>query len=218
MKTGKIVIKIGGSISIAANGPDFSYFSKLLPVLRRLKKRNQIIVAVGGGALTRVYGKSIEKFRLSDKEKEKIFIELISANVRFLAAALKMKPIPSLDEIRSSTSGVIGGIAPGRSTDANAAAAAKKIKADLFIKLTDVGGIYDKDPKKFRNARLIRKMSFRDLTKFAKKGSPNSYGILDSTAIKTLADAKIKTAIISGRNPKNIEKALQGVHVGTIID
>lgn len=213
----KIVIKIGGSVSIKENGPDFSYFSKLLPVIRRLKKRHQLIVVIGGGKLTRVYGKAIEKFDLSNKEKEEIFIQLIKANVLFLSAALNMKPIFALSEIKRNTSGVLGGISPGRSTDANGAIAAKKIGADIFVKLTNVDGIYTKDPKKFRNTRKISQMTFADLEKFAQKGRPNKYGILDAMAIKTLASAKIKVLVISGKDPKDIERALKGAQLGTVI-
>jgi len=109
----KIVIKVGGSVSISKKGPIFSYFSHLLPVLREIKKKNQLILVIGGGKLTRSYAKSIEKFSLSDKEREDIFIELISANVKFLSSLLKMKPIFSLEKIGKNTTGVIGGIVPG---------------------------------------------------------------------------------------------------------
>ena len=53
----KIVIKIGGSVSITEKGPNFAYFSRLLPILREIKRKNQIIVVIGGGKLTRVYEK-----------------------------------------------------------------------------------------------------------------------------------------------------------------
>ena len=213
----KIVLKIGGSVSIGQNGPNFPYFNKLLPVLSRLKKHHQMIIVIGGGRLTRSYAKSIEKSSLTNEEKEEIFIELIKANVRFLSSALKMKPILFLDDIKSKTSGVIGGIAPGRSTDANGALAASKIKADLFIKLTDVDGVYDKDPKKFHDAKLLRNIIFSDMKKLAVKGSPNKYGVLDRLAIKTLSKSKIKTVILNGKNPSNLERALRGENVGTVI-
>lgn len=214
----KIVLKIGGSVSIATGGPKFSYFSRLLPVVGRLKKRNQIVVVVGGGKLTRTYGNSIEKFPLSSKEREEIYIELIKANVRFVASLLNMKPIFSLSEIKKNTSGVLGGIAPGRSTDANGAVAAKKIGADVFIKLTDVNSIYTKDPKKFPTARKLDKISFSDMKKIAVKGSPNRYGVLDALAIRTLASAKIKVLVISGKDPENILKVLDGEKIGTVIE
>lgn len=214
----KIVVKIGGSISIGEHGPDFSYFSRLLPVLKNLGKKNQLIVAIGGGQLTRAYGRTLEKFDLTREEKEKIFIQLIGANVRTLAALLRTKPIFSTEEIKSGTRGVIGGIAPGRSTDANGAIAAKRIHADLFIKLTNVDGIYTKDPRKFMNAKKLEKLSYLDMKKLAVKGKPNSYGVLDRTAVRTLSSAGIKTIVLNGWEPKNILKALKGEAVGTVIE
>ncbi len=213
----KIVVKVGGSTSINEDGPDFSYFSKLVPVLNRIKKEHQLIVSIGGGGLTRSYHRSIEKFAMNSHEKEQIFIELIKSNVLTLAYLLKTKPIFSLDEVKRNTSGVIGGIKPGRSTDANAAIAAQKIQADVFVKLTDVNGIYSKDPNKFIGAKIISRMSFSDLQKYSTKGTPNNYGILDATAIKTLSKNKIITHIINGKNPDNILKVLKGASIGTTV-
>lgn len=213
----KIVVKIGGSVSISEKGPKFSYFSRLLPVLREIKRKNQLIVVIGGGKLTRIYAKSIEKFDISDKEKEKIFISLIDANVNCLAALLKMKPIFSLEKVNQNTTGVIGGIVPGRSTDANGAIAARKIKADLFIKMTNVNGVYNKDPNKFKDAKKIDQLSFLELAKLAPKGRPNKYGVLDKLAVETLSAGKIRTVIINGKNPKNLLKAVRREKIGTII-
>jgi uridylate kinase len=217
IKIMKIVIKLGGSISIGRAGPNYSYFSKLIPVINSLKKKNQIIIAVGGGQLTRAYGKSIEKFGLDNDEKEKIFIQLIKANVLFASAVLKMNFIQSLNDIKETTSGIIGGVEPGRSTDANAALAARKINADIFIKLTDVDGIYTRDPKKFRGAKKIGSMMFNELRKFSTPGRPNSYGILDSMAIKTLSASRIKTVVMNGKKPKSILAVLQGKPIGTVV-
>lgn len=213
----KIVIKIGGSVSIGGTGPNKNYFKRLLPILSRIKKHHQTIIVIGGGGLTRGYGRSIESFSILDRKKEEIFIELIRANVLFLADMLKMQPIFSLDSIKPGTSGVVGGIAPGRSTDANGAIAAGKIKADLFVKLTDVNGVYDKDPKKFKHAKLLSEIKFADMKKLAVKGAPNKYGVLDGLAIKALLRGKIRTIIINGKDPINIERAVLGEKIGTVI-
>lgn len=213
----KIVVKIGGSLAIGSCGPRKSYFRKLVPVLKQLKDGNQLIVSIGGGKFIRNYFKSIEKLGLSDEQMEWIAIELLSVNVKFLSELLSLKPIYSLEEIGEKTSGVIGGIKPGRSTDANAAYAAAMIKADMFIKLTNVDGIYDSDPRKFRNAKRIERMSFADLKKFSTQGKPGSYGILDSLAIEIIAKNRISTIIMSGRNPGNILKAIDGKNLGTLV-
>ena len=213
----KLVIKIGGSLCIDENGPIHSYFSMLVPILNGLKSKNQIIVSIGGGKFIRKYYKSVERLGLNNKKMEWIAVDLLKVNTRFLAYLLKLKPIFTLEEINGRSSGVISGIKPGRSTDANAAYASKKIKADLFIKLTNVDGIYDKDPKKYKNAKKLKAIKFSELSKYGVKGEPGSYGILDKTAIGIIKKNKIKTIIINGGNPKNLLKAIKGRGIGTSI-
>ncbi len=214
----KIVIKIGGSVAIGEYGPNPEYFSRLVPVLKEISKENQLIVSIGGGKLMRKYQQQIKNTGLSNDEMEWCFIDLVRANVHFLSALLKTKPLFSLEEISSKTSGVIGGICPGRSTDANAALAAARIKADMIIKLTDVDGIYEKDPKYFPDAKKLDKISLKDIMKYATDGKPGDYGIFDKIALNTIKKHKIKAVIISGNEPKNILKALKGERIGTVIE
>jgi len=142
---------------------------------------------------------------------------MLRANARFLAFLLKTKPIFSIEEITGKTQGVISGIAPGRSTDANAALAAAKIKADYFIKMTNVDGIYEKDPKIFPMARKLDFVPFKDLKKYAKDGSPGSYGILDKLAMKTIVRNRIRTVVMNGRDPEELLKLLKGKKIGTLV-
>lgn len=214
----KLVIKIGGSVAIGEYGPNPEYFSKLLPVLKQIQKKHQLIVSIGGGKIVRKYFQNVEKSGFTNHEKELMGIELIKANVRFLSTLLKTKPLFTLEEITSITSGVIGGIEPGRSTDANAALAAGKIKADMIIKLTDVDGIYENDPKKFPDAKKLDKISLKDIMKYATDGKPGDYGIFDKLALQTIKKHKIRTVIISGSDPKNILKVLDGEKMGTSIE
>lgn len=213
----RLVIKIGGSLSIDEHGPRMEYFKKLLPVLKKIDKNNQLILSIGGGKFIRKYYDSIKEFGLSDEEMEWIAVDILHVNVQFLSFLMKKKPIFSLDELNEKCSGVIGGIKPGRSTDANAAFAAKTIKADFFIKLTDVDGIYDKDPKKFSNAKKLDKVSFNELKNYAKGGKPGKYGVLDKLAVDIITKNKIKTVIMNGNNPEDILMVLKGKKVGTLI-
>ena len=214
----KVVVKVGGSLAIGDSGPKKEYFQKLVPVLNRLKNSNQLIVCIGGGRLARNYMKNAADFGLKREEMEWAAIEIIRANVRLLASLLKMRPIFSIEEIGPDTSGVIGGVEPGRSTDANAAYAAWKIGADFFIKLTDVNGIHDRDPKKHEDATRHERISFDELEKHGKDGQPGDYGILDKTAMEVITSRRIKTMVIEGSDPEIIFKALAGENIGTLID
>jgi len=214
----KLVIKIGGSLAIGENGPNPEYFKKLIPVLKEAGKKHQLIVSIGGGKFVRKYYSQVKGMGFTNDESEWMGIDLLRANVHFLAFLLKTTPIFAIEEINGKTSGVIGGIKPGRSTDANAAIAAQKIKADLIIKLTDVDGVYEKDPKKFPDARKLDKIPLKDIVKYATDGKPGDYGVFDKLALKTIKQHKIKTVIISGNDPKNILKVLVGEKIGTVIE
>lgn len=217
MKRLRLVIKIGGSLSISKDGPKKKYFKKLLPVLRKIAKSHQIIVVIGGGRFIRNYYQSIRKLGLRSKEMEWIAIELLRVNVRFLSFLLKKMPIYSLKHLHKNSSGIIGGVFPGRSTDANAAIAAKIIKADMLVKLTNVDGVYNKDPNKFKNAKKIRKIRFNELERYTKGGKPGSYGILDKMAASIIIQNRIKTIIMSGKNPNNLIALINGEKFGTVI-
>lgn len=213
----RLVIKIGGSLAFDANGPRLAYLKRVGEVVAGLKKEHQLIIAIGGGQFIRKYLRNV-KGKLPNRQIEWIFIELLRANVRLLSFMFGLKPIFDLSEVTKKTTGVVGGIKPGRSTDANAAVCAGKIKADLFIKLTNVKGIFTKDPRKYKSARLIEKLSFDELGKIAKKKTaPAQYGILDPLALAVIKRKKIKTVVMSGRNPKHLFGVLQGGSQGTVI-
>jgi len=211
----KMVIKIGGSLCFSEEGPNINYINKLVPVLRIVDKSNRTIVVIGGGRFVRNYIKNFSRFtkKLSNEKIEWIVIEMLKANVRLFAYLLNKKPIFDLSKL--SMNSVIGGIKPGRSTDTNAAIAAAKTKS-VLIKMTDVNGIYDKDPKKYKNAKLLKRIKFSEL-KAHRKTSPGNYGILDPTAIKIIKKYRVRTHIINGKNPNNLLKLLKGKNIGTMI-
>ncbi|MCD6215979.1 MAG: hypothetical protein J7J92_02805 [Candidatus Aenigmarchaeota archaeon] len=213
-----IVIKVGGSLCVGKDGPKEVYFRKLISVLRNLSKTNKLILCVGGGRLTRSYEKLIKNFKLSNKEKEEIFVDLVNANNKFLAFAIGVAPCIDLNSLtRRKRIQVVGASRPGISTDADAAMAASKIGADLFIKLTNVDGIYTKDPRKYKHAKKMDFIPFTHLMKEKIKPHPNNYGVLDYKAIEIISKNEIPTIVCNGKNPKVILDILKGKKVGTFI-
>jgi len=208
-----LVIKIGGHLCFDENGPNIDYIKKLIKTIKKLDRKYKTTVVIGGGIFVRKYIKNFTKLKLKNEQTEWIVIQLLRANVLLFSYLLNKKPVFSINEITSNC--VIGGIKPGRCTDTNAAIAAKKTKS-ILIKITDVDGIYDKDPKKYKNAKLFRKISFNEL-KTKRKTAPGRYGILDPTAIKIIKQNKIKTYVINGKDPENIIKLLNGAKIGTEI-
>lgn len=99
---------------------------------------------------------------------------------------------------------------PFFSTDTAASLRAMEIGAEIFIKATNVDGVYSADPKKDKNAVFYPKINFMDvLTKELK--------VIDSTAISLLKDNKIPVRVVDIKKPGNLKKVVMGEEIGTLI-
>ena len=85
--------------------------------------------------------------------------------------------------------------------------------------MTNVKGLYNKDPRKYRDAKFIKEINFNDFYKMINKikYEAGQHFVLDQNAAKIIKENKIKTVII-GRDLKNFENYLKGKEfIGTII-
>ena len=105
-------------------------------------------------------------------------------------------------------------------SDSNAAQIASYTKAKYFINLTNVNGLYDKDPNKYKNAKLISNITFKNflLTVNKIKYEAGQHFVLDQTAAEIIDNKKIKTVIINGKNLNNLNNfILNKGFIGTLI-
>ena len=79
---------------------------------------------------------------------------------------------------------------PYFSTDTAAALRAAELDCNVIYKATQVDGIYDKDPKKFKNAK-----KYKDLT--YKKFLNDNLKVMDSSAITVAQDNSIPIIVFS---------------------
>lgn len=120
---------------------------------------------------------------------------------------------------------IMGGLQPGQSTTSVAIQVAEFLKAERLIILTDVDGIYDKDPKVFDDAKLLRELNYDSLQKIIleisgdKQAAAGEYRIFDAVSLQILKRSNVVVSVISGSNLEqfktlwNNEKA----NVGTTI-
>ena len=104
----------------------------------------------------------------------------------------------------------MGGTTPGHSTDAVAAELAEKIDADLLVIATDVDGIYDKDPKKYQDAKLFREISIDKLiemcgTEWKRAGESVA---IDGPALKIAKRSRYDIIVVNGKKLDNLKRAL----------
>ncbi len=104
--------------------------------------------------------------------------------------------------------------------DTLSAFVALSVKADMLVLLTDINGLYDCDPNKNNNAKLIEKVY--DITEElmqSAKGTSSNLGtggmITKLHAAKTATQNGINVVIANGSNPACLYDVLEGKSVGT---
>lgn len=99
---------------------------------------------------------------------------------------------------------------PFFSTDTASALRAAEINADVIFKATMVDGVYDKDPKKFEDAKKYDELTFSRV--LAEK-----LAVMDSTAATMCRDNNLPILVFDIMHPENIAKAVAGEPIGTLV-
>ncbi len=100
---------------------------------------------------------------------------------------------------------------PFFTTDTASALRAIEIEADVILKGTRVDGVYDKDPEKFADAVKYKSLSYR--TAYEKK-----LAIMDLTAFTLCEENKLPIYVFDMNKKGELQKVVEGVEVGTIIN
>lgn len=96
----------------------------------------------------------------------------------------------------------------GYSTDSGVILASEMIGCDLIIKMTNVDGIYDSDPKLNKEAVKFDKLTYQDILK-------NNYKVMDKYAIEKAMENNIKILVINFMDYQKLENYFNGDVIGT---
>ncbi len=99
---------------------------------------------------------------------------------------------------------------PYFTTDTAAALRAKEIHAEVLIKATKVGGIYDADPAVDAGAKKMDNVTYLEVLKRQLK-------VMDSTAISLAMDNNLPVIVFNLRDKGNLRRVVYGEDVGTRI-
>jgi uridylate kinase len=224
MKT--VVISLGGSILIPSL--EKNRIKEYLPVLREIAAQHRLFVVVGGGGEARRYIDLARSLAIDEGTADEIGILITRLNATFLISALDGDAYPKVAENHAEAKKfaetgkivVMGGITPGQTTDAVAAVLAERVRADVFINVTSVDGIYSADPKKVKSAKRYDTLTPRQLVEIVgttalKAGSNN---VLDIVAARVVERSHIPLVVLDGNKPKNLSGAiLTGTFTGTVV-
>ncbi len=198
MRSNNLVISLGGSVITKNQGFDLNSISKFANIMKKYKK--PYCVVVGGGIIARNYIETYYKFNKNSFLADEIAISITKANARLISSILNIEFKESLNDVQKNSSCVLGGEIPGFTTDTVAALVAEKIGAKKLINITNIGGIYDKDPRKYKNSKLIKSISYNEFLKMGIKADKRNAGThfpFDIIAIKISMRANLDLEIIS---------------------
>jgi len=225
MKKRLVVISLGGSI-IIPDEINIEFLKKFKKIVLKYTKNYKFIIVTGGGNLARKYIRGLKGF--SQTAQSSAGIAATRSNAKFVSTFFDQNPLTPIpikmndveDLYRKQDIVICGALAfkPEQTTDSTATEIAAEFKG-IFINLTNVKGLYNKDPKKFKDAKFISQISWRDFHKIATKKSfkPGQHFVLDQASSKIILRNKVKSVIL-GKDLTNIDNFLSNKKfIGTVI-
>lgn len=228
-----IIISLGGSAIVPrlsnSGGINTVFLKKFQKLIEeKLKEGKKFVVIVGGGKTTRVYQKAAEQISKVEKEDvDWLGIHATRLNAHLLRTVFRKSAYPIILDspqkplLRNKKKDLIfaAGWKPGFSTDFDAVLLAKRFKAKELINATNISHIYDKDPRIFKDAAPIKKISFSDYQKLIpSEWTPGLSAPFDPIATKMAKKLGIKIKIVKATNLNNFERVIEGKEFeGTLI-
>lgn len=225
-----VVLSLGGSLVVPNGGINIQFLKKFNQFIRlKVAKGWRFFVVVGGGSVCRTYIDGA--VGVLDKEVVKEDCDWLGVHVTRLNAHLVRtifqdiaypRIIENYDHkiSRVTKPVVIGaGWKPGWSTDYDAVIMARDYKASMIINLSNIKMVYDKDPKKFKDATPIERISweyYRSL--IPGEWIPGANTPFDPIASALAQKLGLTLIILKGDDFDNLEKVFGGKKfTGTII-
>ncbi len=196
-------------------------------ILNRLKQGEKFFIITGGGATSRRYAAAADKVvRAADEDRDWLGIHATRLNAHLLRTIFRQEAHPVIIKnpaarIRAGKKVVIAaGWKPGRSTDYVAVALARTYGVKTVINLSNIDYAYDKDPRKFKNAKKLEHIDWRGFRRIVgNRWDPGANTPFDPVASRLAQKLNLKVIIANGKNLKNIESLFIGKKFrGTIIE
>ena len=214
-----IVLSLGGSLIIPEN-INVKFLKEFKKIILEHAKKRKFVIVCGGGSIARKYISALKQVRVNEKLQSFSGISATRMNARFMNYFFNQDAEQGIPEKMDGVKKYLKGrnivfcgaleYKPHQTSDSTASQIASELKA-TFINLTDVDGLYDKNPRKFKNAKFIPRISWKKFNEMANKlkFNPGQHFVLDQKASKIIMENKIKTYII-GKNIGQLDNFLKG--------
>ncbi|MFA5023656.1 MAG: UMP kinase [Patescibacteria group bacterium] len=213
------VLSVGGSLIVTKEGIDIKFLKSFRAfILGQIKKGYKFYLVVGGGVTARTYIKAaLQTTKINSASRDWVGISATRLNAQLVKVILGQIAhsetiIDPTKKIKTVNKVVIAaGFKPGWSTDYCAVLIAKNNGAKTVVNLSNIDYAYNKDPRKFKEAKKLIKATWPEFQKVVgTKWQPGLNVPFDPVASQEAAKNKMKVVILNGQNLKNLERCLDG--------
>ena len=220
-----VVLSLGGSL-IIPDSYDTDFLKKFSSLVESYTKKGfKFIIICGGGRLARKIQEAASRIgKLGNEELDWLGIHATELNAQLVKSLFRENAenfIVSNPTIRVKMAKkvlIASGWIPGWSTDYDAVLLAKNFGVKEVINMSNVDYVYDKDPRKFKNAKKIERIRWANYLKMT--GTKWKAGMnvpFDPIAAKEARKSGISVSLI-GKDLNNLKNLLDGKKFrGTLI-
>lgn len=231
MKYKRILLKLSGEALAGSKNTGID-FDKVLSICKEIKEVAdlgvEIGIVVGGGNFWRgrsnkqmdrctsdyigMLGTTMNALAIGDAFKQLKQDVRVQTGVEMRQIAeyyIKDRAIKHLEKGRIVVFGCGTG-SPFFSTDTAAALRANEINADALLKATNVDAIYDKDPKKYDDAKKISEITYLEVLN-------KKLNVMDTTATSLCMDNDLPIIVFDINTHNNLKKVVEGKKIGTTV-
>ncbi|MCU0678824.1 MAG: UMP kinase [Planctomycetes bacterium] len=213
------ILSLGGSLIAPTSGVDWQFLKKFRRlILDQARSGKKFFIITGGGTTCRAYQQAALKVALiSRQERDWVGIHLTHFHAHFLRILFGPDAHPAIitDPTKKQflkKNIILGaGWQPGCSTDKDAVLLAKTYNIKTIINLTNIDYTYNKDPRKFKDAKKLVNVSWPAFRKIVgNKWLPGLNAPFDPVASRLAAQIGLKVVILNGHNLINLKHCLAG--------
>ena len=221
-----IIVSVGGSLIIPQE-IDVQWLYTFKKLIERFLARGfKFIIISGGGKTARNYQSAARELgELKSDDLDWLGIHSTRLNAHLLRTIFKkyannrVIKDPTKNILFKEKILIAAGWKPGCSTDYDAVLFAKNLGSKKLVNLSNIDYVYTKDPKKFKDAKPVEKISWKDFRKIVgSKWDPGLNAPFDPIASREAEKLCLEVAIINGKKLKNLENYFESKKfTGTII-
>ena len=227
----RIILKISGeALKDEFSNVSLDKLKIVLDTIKILKKYNhQIAIVIGGGNFFRgrenkdmnvvtrdtigMLGTIMNALYIKDYLEKNSIETILSTPFTFPNLILNYSDEELKNEYNKGNIIIFGGGVgmSGYSTDSGVILASNKLNSDLIIKMTNVNGVYDKDPKINLDAKKYDKLTYKEVLEKDLK-------VMDKYAIENMLNKKIKLLVMNFQEYERLNNYFNGELVGTEVN